>query len=332
MSRPRVPIPNLHTALRRLLDQIPRGRVTTYGDLAEALGSLSAARWVGEYLARHDHDNDCPCHRVVRRTGELGLYVSGEITEKQALLEADRVRVSEQRVDLLRYRHTEFDSRKPLRRLIRIQDELPARTRLRAYRGQPQTIAGVDLSYEKTRPGDEVRACAAYACVDTDSLELIDSHTVRRVVRFPYIPGLLSFREAPVLFELLSAVEKRTELAEVLLVDGNGILHPRRAGIATFVGVHFGLRTIGVSKSLLCGSVESATDDATVPRAIRFEGNHVGFAVGSRPQSRPVFVSPGHRITVGASLRVVQTLFKSHRVPEPIYHADRISRAAVREA
>ena len=90
-----IDIPDLPLQLRELLEQVPAGRVTTYGDLAEALGDVAAARWVGSYLLDHPHDGDCPCHRVVRRTGELGLFITGDEADKQRRLTADGVPVSD---------------------------------------------------------------------------------------------------------------------------------------------------------------------------------------------------------------------------------------------
>lgn len=328
----RVAIPNLYTALSKLLDKIPRGRVTTYGDLAEALGSISAARWVGEFMAHHKHAGDCNCHRVVRRTGEVGLYVSGDVEEKIHRLRKERVDVADGTVDLDEFRFADFKSRRPLSRLLRLQEQIRDQLMLSAYRNTPEAVAGVDLSYEKKSPGERSYACATYAVVETRKRKLVSSHTIRRRVRFPYIPGFLSFREAPILLDLLDEVAKRGPLAEVILVDGNGILHPRRAGIATFLGVTNGARTVGVGKSLLCGTVEEDGTLAATPKPIRLDGKQVGYAVGNTDDSSPVFVSPGHRMTVKSSLKIVQSLFGDHRVPEPIFQADRISRNAVKAA
>ena len=327
----RVSIPNLYTALRKLLSQIPRGRVTTYGDLAEALGSISAARWVGEFMAHHEHDSDCNCHRVVRRTGEVGKYVGGKSDEKIERLRSERVDVFDETVDISRFGFDEFKSRAPLKRLLRLQNEIREQIVLKGYRPKPKFVAGVDLSYEKKPPGAPSYAFATYAVVDTQKLKLVDSVTIRRRVKFPYIPGFLSFREAPILIDLLETVAKTEPLAEVILVDGNGILHPRRAGIATFLGVQTDARTVGVGKSLLCGSVDEDGTPADVAKAIRLEGKQVGFAIGNSAESSPIFVSPGHRMTIKSSLRVVRELFGVHRIPEPVFHADRISRSAVKD-
>src|SRR5580704_18602110 len=116
-------VPNLEAELIRLLAQIPAGRVTTYGDLADALGLRTAARWVGEFMRDHEHLSSCPCHRVVRKEGELGLYLCERTpAEKAARLESEGVDVANgvvEAFDKIVFRR--FRSKKPLARLIEIQ-------------------------------------------------------------------------------------------------------------------------------------------------------------------------------------------------------------------
>ncbi len=333
MTRSRVPIPNLYAALAKLVAQIPRGCVTTYGDLGEALGTVRAARWVAQYLTDHDHTDDCNCHRVILRTGEVGSYVTGDPSDKATLLRKERVDIEAGQVDLVRYGFADFKSRRPLKRLLRLQDEFREEINLVPYRGKPAYVAGVDLSYEKKSPGEPVYACATYAVVGTKKLQLENSFTIRKRVKFPYISGFLSFREAPILIQLLNLVRQQEKLAEVILVDGNGIMHPRRVGVATYIGVSENVRTIGVGKTFLCGQIEGDDDvPASTPRAIQLDGRKVGYAVGNTDKSRPVFVSPGNRLSLTNSLNITRSLFADHRIPEPVFHADRISREAIKSA
>ena len=314
-------VPNLYEALPRLIAQIPRGQVTTYGDLAEALGSLAAARWVGEFLILHPHDGGCPCHRVVRRTGEPGLYISGNPNEKIDRLRAEKIDVDNGRIDLERFGFNRFTSDRPLQSLTEFQAGLPERILQEAYHGVPELVAGVDISYPAAR-----EAVGAYVLVDSASGRLVWSSTVRQRVTFPYIPGFLSFRESPLMLALLRQAKSQGQLAEVVFVDGNGILHPRRAGIASHLGVMSGVRTVGVGKKLLCGRVDLDDMPEAEPRPVFFDGDVIGMAVKSRATSRPVFVSPGHRIDSPSAVRLAIALFHGHRVPEPIYWADRVSR------
>jgi deoxyribonuclease V len=319
-------IPNLVVELRSLLAQIPRGRVTTYGDLADALGSLGAARWVGEYMVDHAHGPECPCHRVVRRTGELGRYIRGGSGAKSRLLQRESVVVSDDCVTLEDHRFTQFQSEKPLERLIEVQNSLPEAVSLRPLPQLPRKVAGLDVSYHTKHV-----AVAAYALVDTESGELTWSTTCSRAVEFPYIPGFLSFREIPVLLELLEKVDAAGRRSELLFVDGNGLLHHRQAGIAVHVGVLTGIPTIGIGKKLLCGQVSLEGMRADETRDVIYADRVVGKAVRATASSRPIYVSPGQYVTVADAASATQMLFRGHRLPEPIFWADRISRLSARE-
>ncbi len=119
-------------------------------------------------------------------------------------------------------------------------------------------------------------------------------------------------------------------MTEVLFVDGNGILHPRRAGIASHLGVLTNLRTVGVGKKLLCGKVDLSLVTPQKPQPIRDGQEIIGMALKAEAGSNPVFVSPGHRIDVANAARLAKRLFHGHRIPEPIYHADALSRQEAR--
>jgi len=314
-------IPNLPEELRGLLAQIPRGRVTTYGALATALGSSTAARWVGEYLVDHPHAADCPCHRVVRATGEPGLYVTRQTPDKEARLRREGVAVQNGRVDLAHRMFDDFQSSRPLAKLIDWQHHLAARVRLTPFGETPQMVAGVDAAYSQS--GDAV---GAYALVEVATGRCVWSTVVRQAARFPYIPGFLTFRELPVLLEAIRAAEREGRGAGLIFVDGNGILHPRRAGLATCLGVLAGLPTIGVGKSLLCGSTRLEGLRAGEVREIVHNDQLVGLAMRGADDRRPVFVSPGQGVTVADAGRMAAAAFGGHRLPEPLYHADRLSR------
>ncbi len=190
-----------------------------------------------------------------------------------------------------------------------------------AYQQTPVEIAAVDLSY----PGDGT-AVACYAVVETGTGRLVWSSTVHRPVRFPYVTGYLAYRELPILLDLIEHVQSQRPLAEVVFVDGNGILHPRRAGIASHLGVLTDLRTVGVGKKLICGKVDLSQVTPQAPQRVMHNGEELGMAMKAEPRSRPVFISPGHRMDVANAARLARLLFHGHRVPEPIYHADSLSR------
>lgn len=313
--------PDLEHELRGLWRQVPRGRVTTCGTLAEALGDVVASRWIGKFLRDHLHGRDCPCHRVLLATGELGGYIGGDLAEKTRRLQRDGVTVVEGRVDLQAFGHAGFESSRPLALLAGQQQSLLARLRLEYDGPPPALIGGVDVSYA----GDE--GVAAYALVELAGGRLLWSTTIRRRVAFPYITSYLAYRELPLLLELLDAVRRQDRLADVLLVDGSGVLHPRGAGIAAQLGIVADVPTVGVTKKLLCGRVALDGMKPGEARSITVDGAAAGIAIRHRPKSpRPLFVSPGHRVTVELSGELVRNLLLGRNLPEPIYWADRLSR------
>ena len=231
------PIPDLPAVLRDLIRQVPPGRVTTPGRLAAALGNSVAARWVGHFLLHDDHDADCPCHRVVRAGGVLGPYPCGG-DEKARRLRAEGVSVSDGRLAGECQDFDDFRCDRPLEKLSKYQNRVAKSVSLRR-RDIPKHVGGVDVSY----CGAE--GVAAYALVETAGGRLVWSTTIRRPVRFPYITSYLTFRELPLLAALVEEVRDEGRLAPVVLVDGTGVLHPRRAGIASHLGVVAGYRRSG---------------------------------------------------------------------------------------
>jgi NAD(P)H-hydrate epimerase len=286
-------IPELPAALEDLLRQIPAGRVATYGGLAEALGSKTAARWVGEYLREHKHSEVCVCHRVVRIDGSIGLYITGESDDKLRRLRAENIPIRNGRVDLNQCHFDDFDSTQPLAALIEWQRQIAKRVRLSPMKTVPDEVAGLDVAY--AAPG---KAVGVYVLYDLRSSNIVWSNVIERPAPFPYIPGLLTFRELPVFIELLEAARDAERTAPLLFVDGNGILHPRRSGIATAVGIVAGVPTIGVGKKLLCGRVDGGSERSKSCGKIRHEDELIGVAIQHNNKSRPIYVSPGNLIDV----------------------------------
>lgn len=318
--------PDLSQSLRELLAQIPVGRVATYGGLATALGNRVAARWVGDYTLHHPHDEHCPCHRVVRSDGDVGLYIAGGARAKGARLISEGVPVRGNKVDMERFGFDGFKSDRPLDELRRMQEEAMRLVSLEGIEAVPEYVGGVDVSYPAKDEG-----VAAYALVRLEGGELVWSTTVRRPVRFPYISTYLTFRELPILLDLLEVVLRAGKLFEPLLVDGSGILHPRHVGVASHFGVAGSVATVGVTKKLLCGEVDVAGMLPLESRAVLDGTRRIGSAIRpSKGSSRPIFVSPGHRIGLAMAETVVRRMLFGRRLPEPLYWADRLSRAAGR--
>ncbi|MGA2255259.1 MAG: endonuclease V [Thermoguttaceae bacterium] len=318
---PLPPIPDLVVSLQRLIGQVPRGRVTTPGTLAAALGNPIAARWIGHYLLHHDHHASCPCYRVLRAGGALGAYPEGD-DEKVRRLQAEGVEMAAGTFDLDRYGFSDFTGERPLEKLARYQKRVAAKVSLRPRRKVPQQLGGVDVSYISPTEG-----VAAYALVEVGTGELLWSTTIRRAVRFPYISSYLTFRELPLLIELIDEVCAQGCIAPVIVVDGTGILHPRQAGIACHLGVVTGLPTIGVTKKLLSGQVDIAGLQPLESRPVMLEHQLIGAAIrptaGSR---RPLFISPGSGLNLASAEQIVRAVLTGRRLPSPLYWADRLSR------
>ena len=316
------PVPDLAACLDGLLRQVPRGRVTTCGDLADALGNRIAARWVGHVALHHAHHRGCGCHRILRAGGELGAYIDGPPQAKVRRLEAEGIAVRNGMVDLERFGFRDFAGDHPLEKLGAIQETIRRKVRLRPVRRIPEQIGGVDVAYPTP---DSARA--AYALVDAATGQLVWSTTICRHVGFPYISTYLSFREIPIYLELLAKVSAAGRLAKVLLVDGSGVLHHRRAGVASHLGVLASLPTVGVTKKLLCGQVDIEGMAPGESRPIWHDDRLVGVALRPTPGSRrPIFVSPGHRVDVAFCEEVVRRLLIGRRLPEPLRWADRLSK------
>jgi deoxyribonuclease V len=320
-------LPDLWRELENLLDQVPVGRVTTPGWLALALGDPAAAVWIGYYLLHHKHLPSCLCHRVVRAGGRVGPFVAGDTSKKAELLLREGIDIDRQAgtLDLNRFGKKDFLSSHPLELLRARQEEAGRCVQLRSWRRTPGEIGAVDVSYI-----DSGTAAAAY--VQYDMIRQRESWSCVRKdhVRFPYVKTFLSFRELPLLVKLLHAARTAGRLAELILVDGSGILHPRRIGLAAHLGVESGVPTIGVTKSLLYGTVvgELTFDHPTDVTA----GDEVlGLAaVPTRGSRRPIYASPGHLTDLKLVREVMPRLLLGHRLPEPLYMADRLSRAWAR--
>jgi deoxyribonuclease V len=323
MAEPFPAVPDLTNELCQLIAQIPPGRVATCGDLAEALGNRVAALWVGHFALHHEHDSDCPCHRIVRVGGQIGGYACGSIEDKLNRLVDEGIEIQRDRIDLERFGFSGFASERPLEQLRQVQEAIQRQIVLRPRRRIPRLVGGVDVAYPQPEVG-----VAAYALVDTATSQLVWSTTVRRRVTFPYISTYLSFREIPILLDLLDEVRAADRLAEVLLVDGSGILHHRHAGIASHLGVVASLPTIGVTKKLLCGQVDLQEMSPGESRLVVFEDELIGVALRPTAGSlRPIFISPGHRTDVAFAEQLVRRLIAGRRLPGPTYWADRLSRS-----
>lgn len=201
-------------------------------------------------------------------------------------------------------------------RAIAVQRHLAAHVRVEPLAGAARLVAGLDAAFS----ADE-RDCLAAAVVwDRGERRVVEVATARRPVCFPYVPGLLSFREAPA---LLAALRQLRCVPDVLLCDGQGLAHPRRFGIACHLGVLCDLPAVGCAKSRLVGEHADLPAAAGARTDLVFEGEVVGAVVRTRAGVRPVYVSVGHRCDLDAAVALVLDCVAGRRLPEPTRLADR---------
>jgi deoxyribonuclease V len=205
---------------------------------------------------------------------------------------------------------------------VALQSELASRVRLSPLPlRRVRRVAGADIAV-----GGGI-GVAAVVVMAFPSLEIVEEEVAAVRLSFPYIPGLLSFREIPALAECLRRVSTPFD---VLLCDGQGIAHPRRFGLASHMGVLLRKPTIGCAKSLLVGVFDEVGSRRGDYSAIRHEGRSVGSALRTQDGVRPVYVSPGHLVDHASSRRIALACAPRYRVPEPTRQADRAAGAEKR--
>lgn len=177
-----------------------------------------------------------------------------------------------------------------------------------------RAVAGADVAYLES----EGVTCAAVVVMGVPGFEVIETVTAESQTRFPYVPGLLSFREAPV---LLKAFQKVRSTPDALIVDGQGYAHPRRFGLASHLGLLLDLPTVGCAKSLLVGDYDEPGWQAGASSPLIHRGEVVGCALRTRERVKPVYVSVGHRLSLNAAQTLVLQCVKRYRLPEPVRHA-----------
>ena len=317
-----IPIPDLTAALIALVRQIPRGRVTTYGELALALGDRHAARWIAKVLIDPPDAIRSRAHRVVKLTGEPNRFPADALDR----LVREKVPIAAGSLIDTDGRFREFVTDHPLARLKAEQERIAARVRLAKLRSLPKTVAALDISYRSDGIG-----VGAYVLMKSGHAEPLWTMTIDRPIAFPYIPGYLSFRELPIHAELLRLAARANAAAPMLLVDGAGTLHPRRVGVASQLGVLADRPTIGVTKHRLCGSLVLNGAFGTGTGCVVDDGETIAAALppGGRG-SKPIYVSPGHRCTLKDAVAIVTGWRRGSRLLEPIRIADALSRSVAR--
>jgi len=184
--------------------------------------------------------------------------------------------------------------------------------------GPVRFVAGLDVGLER----DDTVVRAAVAVLSFPDLRMADQAILRGPATFPYIPGLLSFREVPVLLEVLKRLGQRPDL---LLCDGQGLAHPRRFGLACHLGVLTGIPSIGVAKSLLIGKHSPLPAKRGSWRPLLDNGEVVGAALRTRDGVAPVYVSIGHKTSLETAIDYVLACAPKYRLPETTRAAHRLA-------
>ena len=207
--------------------------------------------------------------------------------------------------------------RPTVKEAVRFQNHLRGRLALEDSPGPVRTIAACDVSIY----GEHARG---QACLFSyPGLDFIEEAGAQSMIEFPYVPGLLSFREAPVLLE---AVKNLKTAPDLFIFDGHGIAHPRRMGIAAHMGIILGKPSIGCAKTRLCGVYdEPGGEKGAFTRLFDDEGNVIGAVLRTRKNVKPVFVSQGNMVSLERALRIVISCCVKYRLPEPVRLAHKLA-------
>jgi len=198
---------------------------------------------------------------------------------------------------------------------MRLQERLRARLVLEDRFDRIHFLAGADLAFD---PETDI-AFAGVIVYRFPELEEVERRMARRKLRFPYVPGLLSFRESPV---LLAAFRRLRNEPDLILIDGHGRAHPRRFGIACHIGLLVDKPTIGCAKSLLVGEHEDPGARAGSTAPLMLEGEQLGVVLRTRDRVKPIYVTQGHRVSLPTAVRLVRKCLDGFRIPKPTREAD----------
>jgi deoxyribonuclease V len=198
---------------------------------------------------------------------------------------------------------------------MRLQESLREHVELQDRFGDIRYVAGADMAFD---PATEV-AFAGVIVYRFPGLEEVERRMARRKLRFPYVPGLLSFRESPVL--LAAFARLRTE-PDLILIDGHGHAHPRRFGIACHIGILFDKPTVGCAKSRLVGEHQEPGETAGSTTPLTLEGERIGVVLRTRDNVKPIYVTTGHRVSLDSAVGLVKQCVDGFRIPKPTREAD----------
>ena len=200
---------------------------------------------------------------------------------------------------------------------IALQQQLASQVERQDRFGPIRTVAGVDVAYDKHSD----KLVAAVVVLDYETLDVIASASAQDVEKFPYIPGLFSFRELP---PIALALEQLDVVPDLIVCDGQGIAHPRRFGLACHLGILFDVPTIGCGKTRLLGDEDALERKRGNTAALRDHDEVIGSVVCTQDGVKPVYVSVGHRVSLATASAMIVRLSPHFRLPETTRHADQL--------
>ncbi|MBA3044696.1 MAG: endonuclease V [Candidatus Thermoplasmatota archaeon] len=293
---------DLYQECADLVNQIPKGMVTTYGTVAKALGDEIAKRAVGVMLNSYGPPIKMPCHRVVYSGGGLGGFAYG-LPKKMEMLAEEGVFEKDGKIaDFENIFFDKFKTDFPLKNARKKQLDLAETVTLADPKKMPDMILGLDASYIGTR------AFGAGILFHISDKKVVKTFTSESKINWPYIPTYLGFREMPVFKLIIDELGRDA----ILMLDGNGVLHPFGFGIASHIGVEFGMPSIGAAKSLLCGSVGTGTNPP-----VTLGGHTIGTELKTSPRAKPIYISPGHKISMASAVKITAKISRL-KIPEPL--------------
>lgn len=217
----------------------------------------------------------------------------------------------------------------PISEAVELQKKLAAQVEARSVLAAPRLVAGLDCGYSAA---DDRLYAAVVLCRlparparKPEDIETLEEHVVESKPLMPYVPGLLSFREIPPLLECLKKL--RTD-PEAVLVDGQGIAHPRRLGVASHLGLFINIPTVGCAKSILVGTHGKLAEWRGSRSPLVHRGEKVGVALRTRDGVMPVYVSVGHLVDLAGAIRLVLRSSAGYRLPEPARRAHHLATMA----
>jgi deoxyribonuclease V len=208
---------------------------------------------------------------------------------------------------------------------ITCQARLQSQVRLQPLPAPPRLVAGVDASYSQV----DQKIYGAVAVLSLPDLTLVETAGLSGPVPFPYVPGLLTFREAPI---LVAALQQLRQPPHLILVDGQGIAHPRGLGLASHLGLLVGIPTLGCAKSRLWGEFGELHLEKGSVSPLTWQGRQLGWVLRSRRNCRPLFISPGHLVTLAESLALTRQCLGKYRLPLPLREAHILSNRLCRQS